>query len=162
MYRDLRTHVVTAFGLSTWYEQLGWVVQGGGGGGLDPLLYVVVTIPLHKDIQHTNGGVKAQGVQEMHVLGTIGLIDDTGVLGDTPQECARQLDRVRALVRMYGQRCNVGIFWGLHLQTRGKGITTVQPGLWWGTKGIPEATNDTQVRFLGENAHPVGGGQSGY
>ena len=31
-YRDLCTYVVTAFGLSAWYEQLGGVVQGGGGG----------------------------------------------------------------------------------------------------------------------------------
>ena len=94
----------------------------------------------------------------MHVVGTMGLIDDTGVLGDTPQECARQLDRVRVLVRMCGQRCNVGKFWGLHLEARGKGIATVQPGLLWGTDGIPEARNDTHVRFLGANANPVGGG----
>ena len=88
----------------------------------------------------------------------MGLIDDKGLLGDTPQECARQLDRVRALVRMCGQRCNVGKFWGLHLETRGKGIATVRPGLRWGTEGIPEAKNDTHVRFLGGNANPVGGG----
>ena len=91
------------------------------------------------------------------MVGTMGLIDDTGVLGDTPQECARQLDRVRVPERMCGHRCKVGKFWGLHLETRGKGIATVQLGLRWGTEGIPEARNDTHVRFLGGNANPVGG-----
>ena len=134
-----------------------WSLRSGGGGGKDPLLYVLVTIPLHKDIQHTNGEIKAQGLQGVHVVGTMGLIDDTGGLGDMPQECARQLDRVRALVRMCGQRCNVGKFWGLHLETRGKGIATVQPSLQWGTEGTPEARNDTHGRFLGENANPVSG-----
>ena len=139
-------------------SSLGGGGGAGGGGGLDPLLYVLGTIPLHKDIQHTNVGIKAQGLQGVHVVGTMGLIDDTGVLGDTPQECARQLDRVRALVRMCSQRCNVGKFWGLHLETRGKGIATVQPCLRWGTQGIPEARNETHVRFLGGERQPGGGG----
>ena len=112
--------------------------------------------PFTRTSNTPRGGVKALGLHGVHVVGTLGLIDDAGVLGDTPQECARRLIRVRALVHMCGQRCNVGKFWGLHLKTRAKGIATVQRGLQWGTEGIPGARNDTHVRFLGGNANPVG------
>ena len=58
-YQQIRTHVLTAYGLSAWYEQLGGIIQGGG---LDPLFYVIYTIPLHKSVQHDQLGVVVQGL----------------------------------------------------------------------------------------------------
>ena len=79
---EIRTHVVTAFGLSEWYAQRGGVVRGGGGG-LDPLLYVLATMPLHRDILHQQMAIRVPSLQMSHTVGTVGLIDDMGVLGET-------------------------------------------------------------------------------
>ena len=43
-YNRMRSHVITAYGLSEWYCQLAGVMQGGG---LDPPMYTTATIPLH-------------------------------------------------------------------------------------------------------------------
>ena len=41
VYTEIRTFLVTAYGLSEWYAQLGGVMQGGG---LDPLMYIFATL----------------------------------------------------------------------------------------------------------------------
>ena len=52
----------------------GW--GGVQGRGLHPLLYVMSTIPLHRDMPHTTGGIKGVGMQDVHVVGTLTLIEE--------------------------------------------------------------------------------------
>ena len=56
LYEHLRTYVVTAYGLSEWYKQIDGVLQGGGGG-LDPLLYIIPMHLLHLAVREAGVGV---------------------------------------------------------------------------------------------------------
>ena len=80
--------------------RLGGVVQGGG---LDPMLYVFATTPLHKDIIHRSVGIPIEGDTEKHIVGTLGLIDDTGVLGLDLAQTQATLHCARAVISAGGQ-----------------------------------------------------------
>ena len=68
------------------------VHPGGGGGGqgyrrgLDPVLYVATTIPLHTDVDHLGLGIPATRIAKRHTVGGVGLIDDMGVLGSNMRD----------------------------------------------------------------------------
>ena len=58
-YRDLCTHVVTAFGLSAWYEQLGG--GGAGGGGWTPCCMFWRPYPFKRTSNTPMGGSRHRG-----------------------------------------------------------------------------------------------------
>ena len=59
-YDIMRVHVVTAYGLSARCRQLEGVVHGGGGG-VDPLFYIIYIQGVHNELRLRNMGPSVQG-----------------------------------------------------------------------------------------------------
>ena len=133
VYNLIRAHVLTAYGLSAWYQQVGGIIQGGG---LDPLFYVIYTCPLHRAIMVKKLGVVVQGYQETHTIGTAGLVDDTVIMGHTVEETQYCLERVRGVIHLAGQRCNVDKFQSLHLVKQGSKVEAHRSVLQWGGQEV--------------------------
>ena len=125
-YNRMRSHVITAYGLSEWYCQLAGVMQGGG---LDPPMYTTATIPLHcANMQQQKKGIPAMGnIDKFGPVGTLGLVDDTAVMGTGVEELQEALDAVRSVLGVLQQRTNRSKFKGIKLKVEDDKVKAFQP-----------------------------------
>ena len=114
------------------------------GGGLDPLMYIRVTIPLHRAIIQQGRGLPIRDQPNtMGPVGTVGLVDDTAVLGSNVEDLQATLTEVRAVLQFLQQRTNESKFKGIMLKVQSGKVVAYQPVLTWGGGGGGQNYNGT-------------------
>ena len=102
------------------------------GGGLDPLMYITATIPLHRAIMQQGKGVPIMGdTDRLGPVGTVGLVDDTAVMGTGVEELQETLNEVRTVLGVLQQRTNESKFKGIMPKIEDGKVRAFQPKLNW-------------------------------
>ena len=102
-------------------------------GGLDPLMYITATIPVHRAIMQQGKGIPVKGnTDKFGPVGTVGLVDDTAVMGTNVDELQETLDAVRSVLGVLQQRTNESKFKGIMLKIEDDKVKAFQPKLNWG------------------------------
>ena len=154
VYTEIRTFVVTAYGLSEWYAQLGGVMQGGG---LDPLMYIFATLWFHKAMQFEGHGIPIWLADVRQVVGSLSFVDDTSLFGLGADDMQLTCDRARCILTALGQRCNADKFEALFITVKDSVLQVERPIMHWEGVAIKMARANKYVRLLGGNANILGG-----
>ena len=121
-------------------------------------MYIMATIPLHRAIMQLGRGLPIWDcTSAMGPVGTLGLVDDTAVLGSNVEDLQTTLTEVRAVLGFLQQRTNESKFKSIMLKVFKGKVVANQPVLTWGGDKITMVHSREYARLLGGNANVAGG-----